>query len=99
MQTFNIVDPSRDDFTERAVSVEAPAEERVRLVAQLRSMIEKRGTIGKPRATKTHTQDELIEAGFVSVMMVDYGLGEQRFPVYTQPELPEPLNPDGLSYE
>lgn len=100
MQIFNIVDPSRDDFDERAVSAEAPAEERVRLAAQLRAMIELRGTIRpKPFATKTHTSEELAEMGFIGIAMAEYGPGELNYPVYVHPDLPEELNPDGLNYE
>lgn len=100
MLTFNIVDPKRDDFDERAVSAEAPASERARLAAQLRAMIEKRGTIrSKPFATDAHTSEELAEMGFVGVALAEYGPDERNFPVYVHPDLPTPLNPDGLKYE
>jgi len=114
MITFNIVDPTRDDFNKRAVSVredlpESPdspqlpkqtAADRVRLAASLRAMIELRGTIKPmPQATKTHTAEELAELGFVSLTLADYGPDELRFRVYEKKELPVALYPDGLPYD
>ena len=66
---FNIVDPTREDFGERAVSpAVTDADHRAYLERELRKMIERNGHIDPiPMATETHTSEKLAEMGFVSV--------------------------------
>ncbi len=67
---FNVVNPERSDFDERAVSpaVEDP-ELRAHLARKYREMIDRGSILPTPIATKTHTSEELAEMGFVTVTL------------------------------
>ena len=63
---FNVIDPGREDFIERAVSSEAKESERPYLARFFKDYLSKY-YLRYPQPTDTYSTNELQEMGFVGV--------------------------------
>lgn len=63
---FNVIDPNREDFVERAVSPDASDEARPYLAQFFKDYI-RNYKVRYPQPTKAYSTEELQEMGFVGV--------------------------------